>query len=50
MNILWICRVDKHEEMAHYLWDTESIKKNDHNLSYEIRCIYKLESWHLDQI
>ena len=32
------------------LCGTESINKIVHNLSYELRYIYKFESWHLDQI
>ena len=32
------------------LCSTESINKNVHKLSYELRSIWKFESWHLDQI
>ena len=32
------------------LCGTESIIKNVYKLSYELRSIWKFESWHLDQI
>ena len=31
------------------LWGTESINKNVHKLSYELRSIQEFESWNLDQ-
>ena len=31
------------------LCGTESINKNVHDLSYELRSIQEFESWHLDQ-
>ena len=32
------------------LCGTESINKNVHKLSYELRSIWKFESWNLDQM
>ena len=39
MIFLWICKVDKYEEMAHYWVGTESFNKNVHKLSYGLRSI-----------
>ena len=36
--------------MAHYIVWHRKYSENVHKLSYELRSIWKFESWHLDQI